>query len=138
MPVRTNSSYPNEPYIQARINSANLNVERMKKIAGESAMCFIVGDMNCSEKAADGSANADGVRALKPYRDWMKSGRDIAPTGDAYSFNNFGKGTAAPSRNLDHIFYRNVTMAMSFRTLTDNYGVKYVSDHYPILLTVLF
>ena len=29
-------------------------------------------------------------------------------------------------------------MAMSFRTLTDNYGVKYVSDHYPILLTVLF
>lgn len=138
MPVRTNSSYPNEPYIQARINSANLNVERMKKIAGESAMCFIVGDMNCSEKAADGSANADGVRALKPYRDWMKSGRDIAPTGDAYSFNNFGKGTAAPSRNLDHIFYRNVTMAMSFRTLTDNYGVKYVSDHYPILLTVSF
>ena len=81
MPVRTNSSYPNEPYIQARINSANLNVERMKKIAGESAMCFIVGDMNCSEKAADGSANADGVRALKPYRDWIESGRDIAPTG---------------------------------------------------------
>ena len=68
MPVRTNSSYPNEPHIQARINSANLNVERMKKIAGESAMCFIVGDMNCAEKAADGSANADGVRALKPYR----------------------------------------------------------------------
>ena len=68
----------------------------------------------------------------------MKSGRDIAPTGDAYSFNNFGKGTAAPSRNLDHIFYRNTKMAVSFRTLTDNYGVKYVSDHYPILLTVLF
>ena len=66
----------------------------------------------------------------------MKSGRDIAPTGDAYSFNNFGKGTAAPSRNLDHIFYRNTKMAVSFRTLTDNYGVKYVSDHYPILLTV--
>lgn len=46
MPVRTNSSFPNEPYIQARINSANLNVERMKKLAGESGMCFIVGDMN--------------------------------------------------------------------------------------------
>ena len=43
-----------------------------------------------------------------------------------------------PSRNLDHIFYRNTKMAVSFRTLTDNYGVKYVSDHYPILLTVLF
>lgn len=37
-------------------------------------MCFIVGDMNCSEKAADGSVNADGVRALKPYRDWMTAG----------------------------------------------------------------
>ena len=38
----------------------------------------------------------------------------------------------------DHIFHRNTKMAVSFRTLTDNYGVTYVSDHYPILLTVLF
>lgn len=68
----------------------------------------------------------------------MTAGRDIAPAGDAYSFNNFGSGTAAPSRNLDHIFHRNAKMAISFRTLTDNYGVKYVSDHYPILLTALF
>ena len=132
MPVRTNSSFPNEPYIQARINSANLNVERMKKLAGESGMCFIVGDMNCAE------ANDDGKKALKPYRDWMKVGRDIAPAGDAYSFNNFGSGTAAPTRNLDHIFHRNTKMAVSFRTLTDNYGVTYVSDHYPIVCTFVF
>lgn len=131
MPVRTNSAYPNEPYIQARVNSANLNVERMKRLAGDTGICFIVGDMNCAE------ANETGARALKPYRDWMKVGRDIAPPGDAYSFNNFGSGTPAPTRNLDHIFYRNAA-PLSFSTLTANYGVTYVSDHYPILLTVQF
>lgn len=131
LPVRTDSSLSNEPYVEARINSSNLNISRLKALAGNDAMCFIVGDMNCSE------ATPEGVLALKPYRDWMKAGRDIAPSGDAYSFNNFGKGTATATRNIDHIFYRNA-IAMSFSTITNNYGVTYVSDHYPILLTVSF
>lgn len=131
LPVRTNPSLDNAPYLQARINSSNLNIARLKAVAGNSGMCFIVGDMNCSE------ANEDGKKALKPYRDWMSTGRDIAPISDAYSFNNFGKGTAAPARNIDHIFYRGAT-PISFRTLTENYGVTYISDHYPILMTVLF
>lgn len=131
MPVRTNSSLPNEPYVQARINSANLNISKLKAIAGDKAMCFIVGDMNCSE------ADENGKAALRPYRTWMSAARDIAPAGEVPSFNNFGKGTQAPTRNLDHIYYRNAT-AVSFRTITDNFGVTYVSDHYPILLTTLF
>ncbi len=131
LPVRTNSALDNAPYQAARLNGAKLNVTRMKALAGESAMCFIVGDMNCSE------ATEEGTAVLKTYRDWMKAGRDIAPAGDAYSYNAFGKGTPSATRNIDHIYYRNAT-AVSFRTLTNNYGVTYVSDHYPVLLTVLF
>lgn len=131
MPVRTNANLSNEPYIQARINSANLNIEQMKSIAGSKGMCFIVGDMNCSE------ADENGKAALRPYRTWMSAGRDIAPLDEVPSFNNFGSGKQAATRNLDHIYYRNAT-AISFRTITDNYGVTYISDHYPILLTTLF
>ena len=118
--------------VSARVKSANLNVARMKELAGEDATVFITGDMNCSYAADDASREA-----LTPYYQWMSAARDIAPAGDAYSFNHYGSGTATPKRNLDHIFYRDAT-AVSFRTITDNYGVPYISDHYPILLTVLF
>lgn len=118
--------------VSARVKSANLNVAKMKELAGEDATVFITGDMNCSYAADDASREA-----LTPYYQWMSAARDIAPAGDAYSFNNYGSGTATPKRNLDHIFYRDAT-AVSFRTITDNYGVPYISDHYPILLTALF
>ena len=118
--------------VSARVKSANLNVARMKELAGEDATVFITGDMNCSYAADDASREA-----LTPYYQWMSAARDIAPAGDAYSFNHYGSGTATPKRNLDHIFYRDAT-AVSFRTITDNYGVPYISDHYPILLTALF
>ena len=118
--------------ISAREKSAKLNVSKMKELAGENAMLFITGDMNCSYATDDASREA-----LTPYYQWMSAARDIAPAGDAYSFNNYGSGTATPKRNLDHIFYRN-GIAVSFRTITDNYGVPYISDHYPILLTTIF
>jgi endonuclease/exonuclease/phosphatase family metal-dependent hydrolase len=116
-----------------RIEGVKLNVAKMQEIAGEDAKVIMVGDMNCSYDANDAKR-----AALTPYYNWMSAGRSIAPTGDAYSFNNFGSGAMVPARNLDHIFYRNMTMAMSFRTITDNYGVEYISDHYPLLLTVIF
>ena len=117
----------------AREKSAKLNVAKMKELAGEKATLFIVGDMNCSYATDD-----DSREALTPYYQWMSAGRAIAPAGDAISFNNYGSGTATPKRNLDHIFYRNTKMGVSFRTITSDYGVPYISDHYPILLTVLF
>ena len=117
----------------AREKSAKLNVAKMKELAGEKATLFIVGDMNCSYATDD-----DSREALTPYYQWMSAGRAIAPAGDAISFNNNGSGTATPKRNLDHIFYRNTKMGVSFRTITSDYGVPYISDHYPILLTVLF
>lgn len=117
----------------AREKSAQLNIARMKELAGEEATIFIAGDMNCSYASDDASREA-----LTPYYRWMSAARALASSSDVPSFNNYGSGAATPKRNLDHIFYRNVKMNMSFRTLTDDYGVAYISDHYPILQTVLF
>jgi endonuclease/exonuclease/phosphatase family metal-dependent hydrolase len=137
LPVRTNSSYDNNPYIEARKLSAQLDIDRMKSIAGENAMCFIVGDMNCSDKTATGDTNADGAAVLQIFKSWMSAARDLDMLKNVYSFNGFGSGTQSPARNLDHIYYRNAT-GIQFQTLTANYGVQYVSDHYPIMLTALF
>ncbi|MBO7544974.1 MAG: endonuclease/exonuclease/phosphatase family protein [Bacteroidales bacterium] len=112
----------------ARINSANLNISRMKSAAGEDAVVFIIGDMNCSYATGDSRR-----KCLQPYYDWMSSARDKAVKTDAtLSYNGWGSSSSS-NNNLDHIFYRNA-IASEFRTISGhNYGVEYISDHYPII-----
>lgn len=105
----------------ARTKSAELNVGRMKEACGEDAPVFIVGDMNCSKPEA----------GIQPYLDWMSSARDKAlASDDIPSFNNFG---GSGNSRIDFIFYRNA-IPNEFRTVNGGgYGVKYISDHYPIM-----
>ena len=103
----------------ARKNSAELNVSMMKENSQENTPVFIVGDMNC-QTASSG---------LQPYYDWMSSARETAVTSDSgITYNGYGNGKTI----LDHIFYRNA-IASEYRVVnSDGYGVKYISDHYPI------
>ena len=56
--------------------------------------------------------------------------------GEAVRTRYFGGGTPSARWNLDHIFYKGVK-PVRFQTVTSpNYGVTYLSDHYPITLTV--
>ena len=65
----------------------------------------------------------------------LLSARDIAPVSDtAYTFTGFGKHN--PSR-IDHIFVRGWQVEQ-FRTLNGDYGVPYISDHYPIEVVLRF
>ena len=65
----------------------------------------------------------------------LLSARDIAPTSDtAYTFTGFGKHTPA---RIDHFFVRGWDV-LSFRTLNGDYGVPYISDHYPIEVVLRF
>ncbi len=116
---------------EPRLRCSQLNVRMMKQIAGQHAPLFLTGDMNCSHAAEDKRRGA-----LEPLYEWMRSGRDTAPATDAkYSFNAFSE-KAKSTWNYDHIFYRNVE-PLRFRTVTDSgYGVRFLSDHYPIVLTV--
>ncbi len=128
-----NTHYPsatedNEP----RRLSTELILSKMKSIAGRSAAIFLTGDLNSSYYTKD-----ERRSCLEPYYQWMWAARDSAPDTDTeYSYNSFGDGSTPSARwNLDHIFYRNAT-AVQFRTITnENYGVRYISDHYPIILT---
>lgn len=118
---------------QARVNCTELNIAKMQEIAGEDGNVFMLGDMNCSYDLSDGRRIA-----LAKFYEWMNAARDCPDTDRYYSFNNFGSGNPSPKRNLDHIFYRNAT-PVSFRTIiSKDYGVKYISDHYPINFTCVF
>lgn len=51
------------------------------------------------------------------------------------SFNGFGNGGQS---NIDHIAIHDFYKAKSFETDITNYGVQYISDHYPIIATLMF
>lgn len=109
--------------ITARKNSAVLNNTLLKEISGDDNMIFLVGDMNCSSKES----------GLEPFYEWFSAAREDAPVTDTHpTYNAFGEGTATM---LDHIFYRNAR-ADEFKAITSpDYGVKYISDHYPVICT---
>ena len=63
---------------------------------------------------------------LKPARELTKK------TSHVDTYNAYGK---EPSALIDHFFVRNVKVKQ-FRTLDSNYGVPYISDHYPIEMVI--
>lgn len=119
--------------LDARERSARLNVEMMGDIAGQDTTVVICGDMNASYAVSDRKREG-----LTPYYDWMTSARDeAAETDTKFSFNQFEADKANERWNLDHIFVRKAT-PLKFRTLDGDYGVDYISDHYPIISTIKF
>lgn len=115
----------------AKQNGVKLNVEMMKKIAGENAVVFISGDMNIQRRKSNGWY-------LDPYYEWMSSAVETAlQSCDRPTFNGFGYEGKNPGW-LDHIFYRNAR-AVNFDVIdSEEYGVRYISDHYPITCVFRF
>jgi endonuclease/exonuclease/phosphatase family metal-dependent hydrolase len=105
----------------AQRQSGKLLVKKVKEIAGEDAPVIITGDLNVLIRN----------KALKPIVDNYFSSRRFANhTDNKQSFNFFGKWPL--KWNIDFIFYKNAH-ALAFRTITEDFGVPYISDHYPIL-----
>lgn len=117
--------------INARTSSAKLIVERIKAEAGDDSTVYLLGDMNCS------LAEDDAKRvSLLPFLDYgLRNARTSSLSADdAISFNGFSDKERTPKNNIDFIFYRKAT-SMEFRTITSTeYGVTYLSDHYPIVI----
>ncbi|MBO4600135.1 MAG: endonuclease/exonuclease/phosphatase family protein [Bacteroidales bacterium] len=65
----------------------------------------------------------------------LLSARDIAPVTDtAYTFTGYGNYNLS---RIDHFFVRGWEVK-EFHTLNGDYGVPYISDHYPITVTLQF
>lgn len=105
---------------QAREEGVKLLISRSDAIAGKGT-AFVTGDFNAI--AQD--------KIMKPMLDRFGSARDDAHETDQHGTFN-GWGSAPNSFIIDFIFYRKAA-PVKFRTVTENYGAPYVSDHYPIV-----
>ncbi|MCL3781358.1 endonuclease/exonuclease/phosphatase family protein [Prolixibacteraceae bacterium JC049] len=106
---------------KARKEAGILLEKKIREIANESAPIFITGDFNALIRN----------KILQPLVNEYYSARRYAPkTDNTKSFNFYGRWYL--SRNIDFIFYKNAE-ALSFRTVSESYGVPYISDHYPII-----
>jgi len=123
---------------EVRARCAQLIVDKLGEIAGPDATVFVTGDMNTEPDISN--PDASGTRSLAPFYVWMQAARDNAVvTDDIASFNGFGT-VASDSKKavIDHIFYRNARPVV-FETLTNpDFGVRWNSDHYPIMATFTY
>lgn len=139
-PVGGDTALEKEKYAEARVLSAQLCIDRLKKFAGDDMMSFLLGDFNVAWKDVNGNPNPNGVEVKSVLETWMKDSRDYAKndTPGLGTFQSFGSAASTPNRIIDHIFYRNAE-TIDFQTITKPYdGIRYISDHYPIMLRVKF
>lgn len=112
----------------ARLNSSELTLSKLKEITGIAELLksdtpvYLVADFNCEY----------GSSELTPLKSALNYARTTAAqTDNGRTFNSFGESA---NSIIDHIFYVGNVTADSYRVVTEDYGVKYISDHYPILL----
>ena len=114
---------------QARRNSVKLIVAKMAELNPNNVPVFLSGDFN--------STTDDPI--FDPLKASLKDAREVSAISDKIiTYNGFGKVTDSPNTRkewvIDHIFFSGVN-PMAFRVLNGNYGVPFISDHYPILFT---
>lgn len=89
---------------------------------GKNMPVIIGGDMN---------SGLEDTIFSNLYHNGLTEARDLLNLTDTcITYNAYGKGK--PSQ-IDHFFVRNVDVK-EFRTLNGDYGVPYISDHYPVII----
>ena len=145
----------------ARQESVNLIADKIRAIVPDTHSVIILGgDMNsplhdnifapwtggnattARQDDADQIQNLQKKRAeaatpmekpSRTSRSLLRSCRNTAWQRDnAYTYTGFGKDK--PSQ-IDHILATPATESLIFRTVKNNFGAPYVSDHYPVTLT---
>jgi len=116
---------------QAREESSNLLLKKIKVINIENLPVILMGDFNVTKDNP-----AYQTIAASPLEDSRKlsAGPPIGPKG---TFNAF-QWDLLPENIIDHIFVSDHFKIYRHGILTDNYGKKYPSDHFPVMVEVSF
>ena len=112
----------------ARTGSSNLMVRKLREMTGQTnlknadAAVFVAGDLNTVYDATE----------LAALRNALYDARTTSPKTNTtqVTFNNFGQSGQSV---IDHIFYGGNLKAEQYDVITDTPGVRYISDHYPVL-----
>jgi len=73
--------------------------------------------------------------ALTPLNNGMTYSRTAAPqTDQAGTFHGWGKIPAEERVIIDHIYLKGIT-PFTYHVVTEDFGVPFISDHYPVMVT---
>lgn len=117
----------------ARREEIKLIVSKIQELAPDGMPVFLTADFNSS------TTNA----IFDPLKAVMNDARSTCGITDKKAtFNGWGKLEESEINDenevvIDHIFYKDVK-PISFKVLDGNYGVPYISDHYPVVMTFRF
>ena len=111
---------------QARRNSVKLIVAKMAELNPNNVPVFLSGDFN---------STTDNT-IFEPLKASLKDAREVSAISDKnITYNGFGKVIDNPDTRkewvIDHIFFSGVN-PVAFRVVMCNFGVPFISDHYPI------
>ncbi|WP_194975179.1 endonuclease/exonuclease/phosphatase family protein [Aquiflexum lacus] len=115
---------------KAREESSKLVIKKIKEINKENHPVIFMGDFNVTP---DNPAYATVLENSN-----LKDSRKISqtpPIGNQGTFNAFNWGRL-PDGIIDHIFVSPKVKVLRHGILTDNYGMKYPSDHFPVMVEV--
>ena len=113
--------------VQARVESAKLILEQIKKIAGDAPV-ILMGDFNFDQ-------NSEGFQVLNASNlEDSYSSAAIRMAGNG-TFNSFNINTQS-DRRIDHIFVSKHFEVQRYGILTDSYQAKFPSDHFPVLVVI--
>ncbi|WP_339756242.1 endonuclease/exonuclease/phosphatase family protein [Algoriphagus aquimarinus] len=117
---------------QAREESSKLVMAQVSKINKENAPAILMGDFNVKPDNA-----AYGTITSNP--DWQDARliSEVPSYGPAGSFTGFD-WEKMPDGIIDHVFVKGNLNVIRHGILTDNYGKKYPSDHFPVLVEIEF
>lgn len=107
--------------VQARIESAKFIVQKAAELSGDTLMTFVIGDFNTLPNDS----------LLDPIYQYLESSQSTAAITDSLGTTNEFKVTQE-GKIIDYIFYRFAT-PLQYQTIVKDYGVPYLSDHYPIM-----
>lgn len=119
---------------EARKNSILLIVDKIAEINTQGLPVFLSADFNSPTDNA----------IFDPLKKALGDARtECTVTDKSITYNGFGEIEGNPATNndneqvIDHIFYKGVHPG-TFKVLNGDYGVPYISDHYPIAFTFRF
>lgn len=116
---------------KAREESSKLVLEKIKSINTSNTPVILMGDFN-----VENDNRAYEIIVESDFKD-SKNLSQSTPYGAVGTFNGFN-WDKKPERVIDYIFVNQRIQVLRYGILTDNYGLKYPSDHFPVMIEVTF
>ncbi|MEL4309040.1 endonuclease/exonuclease/phosphatase family protein [Joostella sp. CR20] len=116
---------------QARLNSAQLLIEKTKAIAGANPF-FVTGDFNFPPSVEAYKILSEENKINFILKDTYKDANKLY--GPNYTFNGFNLEPDENRERIDYIFYQGDITIQKHHIIDGQRGAKFISDHFPIIV----